>query len=371
MTMRNARLTAGIAAAVLGWISLEATAQNPASKSDVPSPEYTFKGEVKSVNRLGVIVRGEFTSPSFMGSTRSKRRSVIKTVPFAVETARITRGGWRPCEAKDIEKGTPVTVTFVPPRNPRAKRLVATRVEITNELSDTDKEPALGKTGKLLFEDDFERSEIMPTCRPGMGFWEIQDGVITGTENPADDHAATLSLQPFFPYKDIVADFSFKFDGARSLGVSLDDKNYKEAHAGHICRVGFTLASVSLGDSKFGSMKNEIYEKVKDPKTTDKEKKELYASIKDKSTSFKIALEAGKWYQGRIEIVGDEMLVSIDYQPVGYFKSEGIDHPTKTRIGFSVAGKSLQLDNIKVWEATPREDWPQNIEAAQAAMQKP
>ena len=71
-----------------------------------------------------------------------------------------------------------------------------------------------------------------------------------------------------------------------------------------------------------------------------------------------------------MEVVGDEMLLSIDYRPVAYLKSEGVDHPTKNMVGFTVGGKSMQLDNVKVWEATLRDDWSQTRSAVQSALKK-
>ena len=96
---------------------------------------------------------------------------------------------------------------------------------------------------------------------------------------------------------------------------------------------------------------------MKDPNTTAAEKQQIQASIKDKSAAFKIALDLSKWHQARVEVVGDEMLLSIDNRPVGYLKSEGVDHPTKNMVGFMISGKSAQLDNVKVWDATRRDDW--------------
>jgi hypothetical protein len=351
-------------------MSCEVIAQSPAAKPDAEKVEHSFKGVVVSLNPVGLIVKGEFTLPADKPEAGPRGKSAAQTVPFMIKGAKITRCGWRPCEPKSLEKGMPVCVTFAAPSQGRGK-LVATRIEVGGELSTADKEPILAKVGKVLFDDDFSRSEMMPKCRPGKGFWEVNDGVVKAAENPDDKHAATVSLQPNFPYKDIVAEFSFKFEGSTGCSVSMDDGNYKESHAGHICRAGITPTSVSLGDSKFGSMKNEIHDKMKDPQTTEDEKKQLMASIKDKSAAFKIALDPAAWHQARVEVVGDEMLVSIDYQPVGYFKSEGINHPTKSRIGIQVSGKSLLLDNVKVWEAALHDDWAKNRETVQAATRKP
>lgn len=368
--MRNVKLTAGIVATVLSLMSSAAMAQGPGSNPDA-NAESSFKGVVVNINPVGLIVKGAFTSPNPpankpTGSSKSKSGS--RSVHFLIKGAKITRGGWRSCELKDIQKGETVTVTFASATQGRAK-FVATQIDVAEEAS-AGKQPILGVAGKLLFGDDFSRSQLPPKWRPGKGFWEIHEGVVTAAENPDDNHGAYAYVDPRFPYKDIVAEFSFKFDGSTSCQFVMDDSNYKGAHAGHIIRASITPTSANLADSKFGSMKNEIFEKMKDPQTSPSEKKQIQESIKDKAASFKIALDADKWHEARVEVVGDEMLLSIDNQPVGYLKSEGVDHPTKNMVGFTVGGKSTQLDNVKVWDATVRADWSKYRSDAQAVLRK-
>src|SRR5438477_12794264 len=98
----------------------------------------------------------------------------------------------------------------------------------------------------------------------------------------------------------------------------INDSAYKEADAGHILRATLLPGKVDLADYKFGAMKNEIFDKMKDPKTTDDEKKELRNSIKDKSAAFKVDADLSQWRLIRVEIVGDEMLLSIDGKPAAY-----------------------------------------------------
>jgi hypothetical protein len=52
--------------------------------------------------------------------------------------------------------------------------------------------------------------------------------------------------------------------------------------------------------------------------------------------------------------VGDEMRLSIDGKAVGFLKSPGIGHETKSKIEIGVAGQSGWFDDIKVWNAAPR-----------------
>lgn len=233
-----------------------------------------------------------------------------------------------------------------------------------------DPAPLLGKPGKVLFEDDFSRAELAPKWRPGKGFWSIQEGVVNAAENPADNHGAYAYVAQRFPWKDIVAEFSFKFDGAKACHLMMEDSNFKEVHAGHIIRASIMPTSVQLADSKYGSMKLDIFDKMRDLKTTPEEKKAIQASIKDKSATYKITLDPAQWHQARVEVVGDEMLLSIDGQPVGYLKSAGVDHPTKNMVGFTVSGKAALLDNLKVSEATLAPDWAAHRDEVLAKLKK-
>lgn len=218
-------------------------------------------------------------------------------------------------------------------------------------------QPVLGVRGKLIIEDDFSRAELTPKFRPGKGFWSIKEGILTVAENPADKHGAYGFVSPNVEYKDVIAEFSFKLDGSRSCDLRMDDSHCKDSHSGHIFRASISPASVLLGDSRFGSMQNDIYARLNDPTTTPEEKKKVQASIKDKSASFKISLDVSQWHLARVEVVGDEAVISIDGKVAGYLKSPGVDHPTKNMIGFTIGGQSTEIDNLKVWAATAAPDW--------------
>ena len=370
--MKNVKLTVGIAATVLSVMISGAIAQVAAPNPDAINIESPFTGVVVNINPIGLIVKAEVNPPNAPANTaNSGARSKLgaKSIHFSTKGARITRGGWHPCELKDLQRGDSVTITFAPPPAGVSK-IAATQVDINKPMSAADKLPILGKPGKLMFEDDFSRNEMPPKWRLGKGFWEIHNGVVTAAENPEDHHGAYAYVDPRFPYKDIVAVFDFKFDGSTGCHFMMEDSNYKESHAGHIIRASITPTTANVADSKLGGMKNEIHDKMKDPSTTEEEKKRLQDSIKDKSATYKISLDPTKWHQGRVEVVGDEMLLSIDDRPVAYIKSEGVNHPTKNMIGFTVAGKSTQLDNLKVWEATVRPDWPKSRSDLLAVLQK-
>ena len=220
-----------------------------------------------------------------------------------------------------------------------------------------DSAPLLAKPGKPLFEDNFARAEMAPKWRVGKGFFAVKDGAVSIAENPDDKHGAYAYVTPGFLYKDIITEFSVKMDGARTCSLMVNDSKYKESHAGHILKASLSAGKVNVADWKYGAMKNDIYEKMKDTATLAEEKKKLRAGIKDKSADFKVDLDLSKWHTVRVEIVGDEMLVSLDGKPAAYLKSEGINHATKNAIGFEVGGKSVEVKEMKVWEATASGDW--------------
>jgi hypothetical protein len=236
--------------------------------------------------------------------------------------------------------------------------------------SAADDQPLLGKPGKLLLEDDFSRAELAPRWKIGMGFFTVQNGVVTAAENPADKHGAYAYVDPHFPYRDFVAEFSVKFAGGKSCSFRMDDTDYQGSHAGHIIRATITPTSVQLDDSKFGSMKTDLYEKAKDPNTTPEEKKQVQAAMRAKAASFRVNLDLTKWHQARVEVIADEMLMSIDGKPVAYLKSEGVAHPTKNAVGFTIGGQSVQFDNLKLWEATGSANWPTRRAEVLGAIQK-
>jgi len=227
-----------------------------------------------------------------------------------------------------------------------------------------------GVSGKVLFEDDFSRTEMAPKWKVGKGFFEVKDGVVTISENPDDKHGAYAYVRPVFQFKDIVVEYTAKLDGSRSCNLMVNDTTYKESHAGHILRATILPGRVDLADQKFGNMNNDYYDKMKDPKTTDEEKKKLREGIRDKGAGFKVDADLAQWHKIRVEIVGDEMLMSIDGKPAGYLKSKGLDHATKNSIGFEVGGKSSLVKEMKIWEAAPSSDWTSRRDAVVAALKK-
>jgi hypothetical protein len=218
-----------------------------------------------------------------------------------------------------------------------------------------DKSIALKK--ELLFSDDFESAMPAKPWHKVVPTFTFEKGTLKGTQTrdkniPAADgkpavtaHAAVHGLE--IPTKDSVVEVKIKFDGATMIDVEFDDRKYTGSHYGHICRAQVRLNGVTLIDERDGNMKNDIYEMKKDPA----KKAEVAKLLVGRSATYPVKLEQGKWYTLVVETVGDEMRVTIDGKPVGYLKSSGIGHATKSKIELGVAGKDGYFDDIKVWNA--------------------
>ena len=101
-------------------------------------------------------------------------------------------------------------------------------------------------------------------------------------------------------------------------------------------------------------MKNEIRALLHDPAR----KAEGQKLIVGRSATFPADVKPGEWQNLVVEIVDDQIRVVLDGKPVGYLKSSGIAHATKSRFEFGVAGQadghSGQFDDLKIYSASAK-----------------
>ncbi|MES2594086.1 MAG: hypothetical protein V4662_02065 [Verrucomicrobiota bacterium] len=218
---------------------------------------------------------------------------------------------------------------------------------------------AISVKKELLFSDDFQNSPPAKPWHKVVDTFTFENGELKGTQTrekdmPSKDgksvikaHAAVHGLE--IPTKDSVVECRIKFDGATMIDVEFDDRKYTGCHYGHICRAQVRLNGVTIIDEKDGNMRNDIYAMKKDPE----KKAEVAKLLVGRQVTFPAKLETGKWYTLVVETVGDEMRVMIDGQPMGFLKSSGIAHATKSKIELGVAGKTGSFDDLKVWNAEP------------------
>ena len=236
-------------------------------------------------------------------------------------------------------------------------------IAVSAQALDPAKQPPLPEKPiavkkELLFSDDFKGTERDKRWHRVVDTFTFENGALKGTQTrdqniPAADgkpevkaHAAVYGLE--LPTKDSVVEAKIRFDGATMIDVEFDDRKYTGSHYGHIARAQAKLNGVTILDEREGTQNSRVVELRKDPVAN---KEEINRIIGAHSITYPAKLEPGKTYLFTVETVGEEMRVSIDGKVAAYLKSEGIGHPTKSKIELGVAGKSGWFEEIKVWNA--------------------
>ena len=179
--------------------------------------------------------------------------------------------------------------------------------------------PAITVTAFAEEQNFDDATELPKGYRAAKGDWKVVDGVLTGAELEADEHAAVLS----FGGKNTDSKISFRvrFDGAEFFHLSLN-------HAkGHLFRV--------ILDPKLGMSVN------KDKDKKDPESKPIKLGAR------KGEISAGEWHDVTVIIKGETVSAKIDDG-----QAVEVSHPglamEKTGYRLIVSGKSVAVDDIKV-----------------------
>ena len=216
---------------------------------------------------------------------------------------------------------------------------------------DRDLAIPLAKKEELKYSDDFERSDIAPWKQIIRGL-QIKDGVLVQTRDRPDHGSVARLEKPLQDQvmKDVILSFRFRMEDSIGFNACFNDRKFKGSHAGHICRVMFRKNSITLSDGKEGVFKHEIRAMKGDPSKA----AERTRLLKGRTSKVNYKFKPQQWYTTTIEIVGDEMRVSLNNKPVGYLKSPGIGHPTKGNFSLTGAGKENHYDDMKVWAVQQR-----------------
>lgn len=211
--------------------------------------------------------------------------------------------------------------------------------------------------GKLIFEDDFERSESQEEKdEPGNGWGtnsksraegnkqvDLRNGAMYIYIHEKADHGVSVTHSAEFT--DGAVSMRFMLENEKdSLGLNFADLKFKEVHAGHLFAVRIHTTHVLLEDLKTGKMDLETRNARKANTLSDDKKK----ALKDKESKISNQLETGKWYDLLVEIKGDTLSATIDGKQVGSFSSAGIAHPTKRTLRLAVP-KNAVVDDVKIW----------------------
>lgn len=193
-------------------------------------------------------------------------------------------------------------------------------------LSAQEPKTFAGLRGKTLFADDFATT-IDTKWKAAKGKWEIADGALRVRELKEDNHGAAMRCA--IPLENAIVEYQFRFDGAKQTTLSLN------ATKGHLSRALVTPTSLMV---------------KKD--STDKNKTDK-AQVLD---TRKLNLKQGEWHTLVVELIGKEIVASVDGKEVAFGKHDGIAQ-TKANFGLTVAGESMHFRKFRVSEAQPNPAW--------------
>jgi ribosomal protein L28 len=217
--------------------------------------------------------------------------------------------------------------------------------------------PLLGVPEAELMRDNFASGSYAPSwstndaVRKVSGQARVIDGVLHLARDRASDHGAVISRSVDFCNARIR--LRGMMHDARGFEVNLGDPELKTVHAGHIAQVRVTAKQITIVDQKTGVMNLAYRESAKKL-----DKAEAAALLVGKSASAPLALKVESWFDLTIDVVGDEVLVAIEGQPVVYLKSEGLGHPTKRKLAFSADVAGARFDDVSVVALKLDPNWP-------------
>lgn len=200
-----------------------------------------------------------------------------------------------------------------------------------------------------VFEDDFNRSALgdeYDSARGTEDAWTVVEGVLVGKQTKSD-HGAVIRKD--IKFDDIDLEFDFRFNGGKRFNFVLDDKKEKSVHSGHICRVSISPKRISVTDDKTGNMNLKVRKQRQSKDLSPQQKKSLEELLATKTNSAAVNLKKGQWYRLGVRIEGDRLEASLDGKKIAELSSPGIDHPTKSKLGMTVTGSTIDFDNLKVF----------------------
>ncbi len=203
-----------------------------------------------------------------------------------------------------------------------------------------------GYYNRVIFSDDFSGNGFGPRWGHYKSASVVKDGVLIGITPEKSDHSAVDSVR-FSPERDLAVSVKVRFVSAKakSFNVWFDDKDYKGSHAGHICSVSVSPASVTIADAKTGNFRNDLYEKRKSAAGLSEADKALLLT-KSKRLPVKLTLQS--WHTLLIQTKGDNIEVSLDGKVVGTFQSEGVGHDHKTLVSLTTTPVDVHYDDFSI-----------------------
>ncbi|MEI7533090.1 MAG: hypothetical protein WCK57_01885 [Verrucomicrobiae bacterium] len=204
-----------------------------------------------------------------------------------------------------------------------------------------------GIKDKLIFLDDFERTELGSAWKPGLPGFTVTNGVLVFQ---SAEHSGVKAKLPL-PDGNFILEIKFRFSGASGISLGCDDFEYTGTHHGHISRIAIKPTLLTLNDDKEGLMRNDIYALRRSGDAVKIAEGDRLA--KPAFVPVPFTFQPGQWYRLGWEVIGDRMRVIIDDKPVGYLQSPGLAYVNKHDLVLEGRGptpnQEADFDEVRVW----------------------
>ncbi|HXX92383.1 MAG TPA: hypothetical protein VEN81_02040 [Planctomycetota bacterium] len=186
--------------------------------------------------------------------------------------------------------------------------------------------------GALQWEETFANGVYSKEWNLYKGKFIVEKEQMKVAEVPTDGHMPTMTRN--FKESNVVIQFGFKLEGAKFMGIQLDDAS-NDAKKEHVAQLtiqpdGWRIEKMT----GFGpTTKNSIVDQKK------------------------MKFEPGVWHTMVWEIQGDEMVATVDDTEMTYAK---VDWTTlvRTRLQLIASGEWAWFQAIKVWKGEVDPKWP-------------
>lgn len=234
-------------------------------------------------------------------------------------------------------------------------------VEVPEGFPDEVAELLTRRGGKLLFQDDFERTDSNSSDDLGID-WEtnsksraqgakqndIEQGTLVMTLSEKADHAISTRHTLSEPFKDGVVSVKILLEEGEQVKLAYNDREEPSVWAGHVNGVTIAPDKLTIEDEREGRFKLTL----RDNQETPEGKKAMEEALAKTKKEKRISLKAGKWTDVVTVHDGDTLTVFMNGYKLLSHKSPGIAHETKRDFVFAVPKKAT-VDELKVWKLAP------------------
>jgi hypothetical protein len=223
-----------------------------------------------------------------------------------------------------------------------APGLLGAQDKKTDKKKPADPKVWMSLRGTLLWEEAFANGAYSKEWNKYKGNYIVEKDQLKVAEVAGDGHLPTMTRN--FKESNVIIQFGFKFEGAKWLGMQLDDAT-NDAKKEHVAQLtiqpdGFRIEKMT----GFGpTTKNTVVDQKK------------------------VKFDPGAWHTMVWEIQGDEMVATVDDTTMAIAKADGMTL-VRSRVQLVSSGEWAWYSDIKVWKAELDPKWakkrPALVEAA-------